>query len=74
MMRFIRKIERLFISPKWSDWSGDPSCAVRLDLRIYPSLWVEGKWNEMSRWYNDLRKRKGLKYGDSFGGVIKIKK
>lgn len=62
-MKYVRKFESLFWRSK-TVWNTDRT--VGLDVQITPSLWVEGRWNELRRWYMDQRKNKNLKTSDPF--------
>jgi len=59
-MNIIRWIEHhTFWPPKiiWKDGFG-------LDIRITPTLWLEGRYNEIRHKYMMWRKKKGLNYKD----------
>lgn len=58
----IYKLEKLLVMPKWV---GDPSVGY-VDIRIYPSLWIEGKYNDLHRWYMNKRKELGMSVEDNF--------
>lgn len=68
-MNLIRKIERLIWSPSLIC---DKKTGICLDVRVTPSLWIEGQYNEIRHRYMMWRKKKNLDIKDWwFKGIIR---